>query len=247
MKLKKTIVPTICVLTVLSGGMYLNNYKESIDKYKIEVEKTNREFLEDMNTRYSELDKFKIQLDQQLKDIDEERNKLENEKELYKKERNRRLSVSYNADDISAVSNIRADELAMLLNNDNMRELTPYIVEAEQKYGVNAIFLTGLIANESGWNSSTRAKTQNNLTGYAVYSRGASGKSFSSKRESIMVTADLIKNKYLTSTGEHYNGKSIYDVNKKYCQDNGKANYSWANTINSISYKISEDYAKKIR
>lgn len=43
-------------------------------------------------------------------------------------------------------------------------------VEAEKKYGVNAFFMAGIVALESGFATSRRAIEDNNLTGYEVYS-----------------------------------------------------------------------------
>lgn len=125
----------------------------------------------------------------------------------------------------------------MALQDTELYKLIPYFIEAEETYGVNVFALIGLVANESSWGTSTRAVNDNNLTGYAVYSVNSRGKVFSSKRESILETARMLKTDYLDPEGIWFNGKSLWDVNKKYCVTPGNE-YKWANTINKISYKL---------
>lgn len=108
-------------------------------------------------------------------------------------------------------------------------------MKAEETYGVNAIFLMALTAQESAWGTSNRAKNQNNLSGFEVYSAGAKGASFGSKGESIMATAKLISESYINSDGEHYNGTSVDSVNIKYCPDDGGY---WSRSITQIANKL---------
>lgn len=107
-------------------------------------------------------------------------------------------------------------------------------VKAEKKYGVNALFLAGIVAQESGWGKSERAKYQNNLSGYAVYSRGAIGAYFNDWESSIMATAKLISEDYLNESGKYYTGKSSRAVNTHYCQVDGKADYTWSEQVDKI-------------
>lgn len=124
----------------------------------------------------------------------------------------------------------------MALKGTELYDLIPHFIEAENTYGVNAFALIGLVANESGWGTSERAKRDNNLTGYAVYSSSSKGRKFKSKRESILETARLLKETYLTPGGECYNGVSLWNVNERYCVD--VIPYQWSDIINQIAHKL---------
>ena len=101
-----------------------------------------------------------------------------------------------------------------MLKGTKLEGIEQALLNAEKEYNVNAIFLTSIVANESGWGTSKRAQTQNNLTGYAVYHDLSRGTTFSSKDQCIYGTAKLLANNYLNPNGKYYNGTSIYDVNK---------------------------------
>ena len=139
------------------------------------------------------------------------------------------------ANNLLEKSNATVNDMTVALFGTGLEEVAYAYVKAEKEWGVNAIFLASLTAEESGWGRSNRAINQNNLSGYAVYSAGASGRSFSSKEESIMETAKLICQQYLKPTGAYYNGISIYDVNIKYCPNDGG---TWSKNISSIAYSL---------
>ena len=84
---------------------------------------------------------------------------------------------------------------------------------------------------------SDRAKNDNNLSGYAVYNNSAKGAKFDTKHDSIMATAKLLRDYYLTPDGECFNGYSVVDVNKKYCflQDGETIDFNWATQVTSIA------------
>lgn len=121
------------------------------------------------------------------------------------------------------------------MKGTGLEGLGSWYLKAEQVYGVNAIFLVALTAQESTWGTSNRAVTQNNLSGYAVYSDSAEGATFDSKGESIMDTAKLIGEKYINPDGEYYNGTSVASVNIRYCPgDRGH----WSSSITKIAYDL---------
>lgn len=121
------------------------------------------------------------------------------------------------------------------MKGTGLEGLGSWYLKAEQTYGVNAIFLMALTAQESAWGRSNRAITQNNLSGFEVYSAGAEGASFGSKGESIMATAELIGEKYINPNGEYYNGVSVASVNIRYCPDDGG---HWSSNITQIAYDL---------
>lgn len=123
------------------------------------------------------------------------------------------------------------------LKGTGLEGLGSWYLEAEQTYGVNAIFLMALTAQESAWGTSNRARTQNNLSGFEVYSDSAEGAYFSSKGESIMTTAKLIGEKYISPNGKYYNGTSVASVNIEYCPNDGG---HWSKSITKIAYQLLE-------
>ena len=92
---------------------------------------------------------------------------------------------------------------------------------AEQKYGVNGIFIAAIGIHESGWGTSYLAKEKNNLFGYRAYDRDPinSAQDFESYESAINVVAEALSKNYLTPTGSFYNGTTIESVNKKYASD----------------------------
>lgn len=160
-----------------------------------------------------------------------ERERVEKLKALEeeKKRSSKTSNPHYNKYNLTQVSNVSYDKLYSELKNTKLASLTSAFIEAEEKYGVNALFLTSVIALESGWGGSARAIKDNNLSGYAIYSRGSSY-SFLSKEECILETARLLGEDYLNPKGKYYNGTSVYDVNKKY-----SASSDWSSKVDRIA------------
>ena len=78
---------------------------------------------------------------------------------------------------------------------------------AEEKYGVNALFLCAVAALESGWGK--YCFRPNNIFGW-------SGKDFENKAECIDFVASKIAEHYLSESGKYYNGKTVSGVNVFY-------------------------------
>ena len=158
-----------------------------------------------------------------------------------------KLPVGYYSNDLTRKSNVNTLEMKEVLENAPRRTLAKYakdFVEAEQAYGINAFVLAAIVAEESGWGTSELAKSQNNLTGFAVYNSKTRGSSFSSGGESIMLTAKLLKENYLTPNANNYHGRSIQAVNKDYCLNEAgtKTDYNWSRNIDSIANDLEEIY-----
>lgn len=167
-------------------------------------------------------------LDKTQKELDEKSKKL---KDLTGK-------VFYNPNDLTKKSHATVSQLEKALAGTALSHLAPTFVEAEKTYGVNALFLIGLVANESAWGTSSRAKYDNNMTGYAVYTSASRGGVFNSKHESIMLTAKLLREHYLDENGTYYNGKSLWAVNRRYSREGNSTNTHWSKTINSIAQDL---------
>lgn len=136
-------------------------------------------------------------------------------------------SVNFNPDDITQPTSIKEKQLEILFKSnstyENLIGLEKAFVDAEEKYGVNAIFLLGIVGQESGFGKSRRAIEDNNLTGYAIYNNN-SEKQFDSKSEGITKTAKLLKENYIDKSL-----KDIYSIGSVYCP-----NDEWAEPILEI-------------
>lgn len=232
------ILSSFIIATVFSLNDEIKKLKDNNSCYEIQLEeiKTSLNKSEEENRelkeQIEELDKSNNDLKEELENTTEEYNRVN---DLYQKELQ---SVNFNEDNLLEKSNITSNKLRVVLKNTGLQGLEEAYIEAEKEYGVNAIFLVALTAEESGWGRSNRAISQNNLSGFAVYSSGSKGATFSSKTNNILETAKLLKNQYLTAGGSYYSGLSIYSVNSKYCPDDGG---KWANNISSIANKIESD------
>jgi len=204
--------------TANSENHVLEQKYKSVDKdYRIALSNVNK--LEQKGLEYTA----------KIDGLTKEKTALQNEKEALAKEVKRLSAIpTMNSSNVASASNVTSEGLTVALKGTGLENLAPSFVEAEKTYDVNAIFLTSLIALESYWGNSDRAKYQNNLSGYAVYNNTAPGRTFGSKHESVMETAKLLRNNYINQ-GLH----SVSAINNKYSADNG-----WTNKIVSIASDI---------
>lgn len=143
--------------------------------------------------------------------------------------------VTFNPDDVTLPSNATVYHMQKALYNTELYDLSEAYVVCEREYGINAIALASLTIEETEWGTSQRAVRDNNMSGYAVYSDASKGVIFSSRSLSLIKTAELLRNDYLTEGAKYYNGLSIADVNTKYCYgDDGEPDYDWSKSITSI-------------
>lgn len=140
--------------------------------------------------------------------------------------------LSLNELDLRELSNISTEEMENALQDTNMCELAPIIVEVEEIYNVNALMFASIVALESGWNNSNRALNDNNLTGYAIYSDDSEF-TFDSVEDNLYATARLLDDDYLTEDGKYFNGRSIEDIGKKYSADP-----LWSSKVSDIANRL---------
>lgn len=172
------------------------------------------------------------------KELEDNYNKLLEDYNILKGDYEEEIKpISFNPLNLWEKSNATEGKMKKALKDTNLSEVSHVYIEAERIWGVNAIFLASLTAEESGWGSSHRALNQNNLSGFGVYSTGSEGVTFSSWEESIMKTAELICNNYLKSEGIYHNGITIYDVNISYCPNDGG---KWSENISNIAFELVE-------
>jgi beta-N-acetylglucosaminidase len=244
---KTKVIGAILAPMVLLGGVYnVHSYNQLHSEYKetksevVEAYKhveTLDGQIKELEEKYKTVTTDNTELEEKVNKLGKEKEELISAEEELRNE-NEELKgfieevthlPKWNPDNVTSPSHTSEIGLSLALKGTGLEGLESSFIEAEKAYGINALFLTSLIAQESGWGESNRAKTQNNLSGYAVYSDSAEGKTFSSKHESIMATASLLRKNYVDSDGRH----SIHAINKKYSADP-----KWASHITTIANKL---------
>lgn len=188
-----------------------------------------KNYRNEMNEKVQAYEKYKIE---EQKRIEAEQERLRQEElerqRLAEIEANR--VVTYNPYNLLEPSNITREEAYIMLEGTALQTLSNAYVYMEELYGVNAIYLMSLSAEESGWGRSQLAITHNNIGGI----KSSNGwMYFSDWGECLDYKARLLKNQYLSENGDYFNGYSIWNVNIKYCEQN-----TWADNINSIAYGL---------
>lgn len=111
-----------------------------------------------------------------------------------------------------------------------LKELAGVFLEAEEKTGVNALFLAAVAALESGWGESKAAREKNNLFGWT----GQNGyQQFESRKDCILTVAQRLRDLYLTPGGRYFHGYTVEAVNRCY---NGRP--EWETAIVGIMENI---------
>ena len=131
-----------------------------------------------------------------------------------------RSTTTYTAKDLNRFISSKTDSSSKLINTGQ------YFINAQEKYGVNALLALGIAINESGWGKSNIAQTKNNLFGMNAVdsSPGESANYYKSVELSINEFA-----KYYISRGyadpadwRYYGGflgNKINGANVKYASD----------------------------
>lgn len=213
-----------------------NKYEDAlmqIEELNSQIKEQQSE-IQNTNDLYNQIINEKQEIESRLSETTEELENARRDIEKYTR-------VTYfNEYDLTQRSYASIVHMKKALKDTELQRVASSFVEAEETYGVNAYFLAAIAALESSWGTSSRAIYQNNLTGHAVYNNSASGTYFSSWHESIMVTAKMLKENYLSYDGIHYNGLSTVDVNKKYCflEDSITIDYNWSSKVNSIAHSL---------
>ena len=142
------------------------------------------------------------------------------------------LKPTFNTYDVTKPSHVTSEDFYRILSQTRMVDVAWVFPYAEKNYGINALFLAGLVALESGWGTSNRAVYHNNMTGYNIKS-DSDIYTFESRADSILTTAELLATHYIPQNGKYHQGVSIWDINKSYC-----ASSDWADKIHAIAKKL---------
>lgn len=130
-----------------------------------------------------------------------------------------------NETDLRTKSNISIEEYQKMLENTALYEIAESLYNAEQKFGVNGLYLMGLACLESSYGNSNFAKNRNNIFGWnAVDSNPGKASYFTSKSECVMFVAEKLSYNYLSEDGCYFEGYTAKDIDKHYCTDKQHAN-----------------------
>lgn len=228
--------------------------REANDKEYIKVDTPKDKLIKERNEKLEELEQQRKAEEERIRKEQEELARLEAERlEKERLEQERKNKVGVNLDNLLEPSNIKAEELYevfMLMDKPEMAQLSWALVDSEYYTGLNCIFMAGLVAQESAWNTSYRAVNQNNVTGFSVYNSNARGSYFNSKYDCIVQTAEWIKKEYLSPNGVYFmGGYTSYHVNLKYCFNEAgtEPDMNWSKSINNISKTIQSYYHKYVK
>lgn len=108
------------------------------------------------------------------------------------------------------LANLRPDTTGFFEQNSDI------IYDLCEKYEINEIFFCGLIAAESGWKIASNHRNTNNFV--SMMSRGKLIR-YATPEEGLEAAAKLLHNSYLTEGGSYYYGKTLSDVQIRYCPD----------------------------
>lgn len=234
MNLKKHLMIYICLLFMVFSFSILSRYStvlgENLSLNNIDNEIVNNEELENLKIEYEKLQAIR-----------------RNEEMV---EANRVEGVTYLRENVTVISGITEEEMKEVLINTTgsktMTHLANAFVEAEKKYDVNAFFMAGIVALESGFATSRRALEDNNLTGYEVYSDTSEGRLFSSHQESVLHTARHLSKNYLKEDAMYYNGLSVDAIQLMYCPDE-EEDKRWEEKVDYLSSNFLKTYDNLFR
>lgn len=129
----------------------------------------------------------------------------------------------------SAMKSIRSDHM--------LSDALDAIVAAENKHGINALFIAAHAATETGWGHSLMARTKNNLFGFnAVDSNPGRANVYPSKAASVEHYSQFLMDNYLQPGGRYFNGATPHGVMVRYASAGDRA----ANTIVQIMNSFAE-------
>lgn len=121
-----------------------------------------------------------------------------------------------------STSGLTAEQINQYLNGRGvMAGLGQSFVDAEAKYGINAIFGIAQAALESGWGTSIIAKNKHNLFGMNAYDKDPYGSAavYATPEESVNDWAAFMKKNYLTPGGVYYSGATLTGISRHYASD----------------------------
>ena len=132
--------------------------------------------------------------------------------------------------DLTKTSGVSKEDFKILMTNLKVdrsgffEKNSDIIYDLCKKYELNEIFFCGLIAAESGWNIASNHRNTHNYI--SMMSKGKLIR-YSSDEEGLEAAAKLLHNNYLTKGGSCYSGKTLANVQKRFCPNSS----TWVNLV----------------
>ncbi|MDA1526908.1 S-layer homology domain-containing protein [Bacillus cereus group sp. TH260-2LC] len=141
--------------------------------------------------------------------------------------------------DVTLPSNVTAQEIDNFIKE--WHPDSPLIgtgkdfIQAQNEYGVSALYLAAHAILESGYGKSEIAYRKHNLFGLKAFDWEpfANAKYLPSYAQSISYNADYVRKNYLEEGADHFHGYTLPAMNEKYATDKG-----WAGKIANIMERI---------
>ena len=134
---------------------------------------------------------------------------------------------------LNARTNVSASDLRKITAGTELEGIEDALVAAENRYGVNSIFILSVAIHEYGWGSSYLARSRNNLFGICAFDSNVdAASSFSSKAECVDYFARLMSKEYFPE-----GRTTLTSINAIYASSGSWASNvydSMANIINRI-------------
>ncbi|HET7580154.1 MAG TPA: glucosaminidase domain-containing protein, partial [Bacillales bacterium] len=149
--------------------------------------------------------------------------------------------TSYDAADLNRYvkQNIPSDYKQAMGGDGPLARLGKYFIQAQNKYGVNALYLFAHAIHESAWGSSKIAQEKHNLFGLHATDTDTydNATGFKSYQACINYAAKYVANKYQDPEGAYYYGAMLGNkqsgMNVKYASDP-----FWGQKIAGYMYRI---------
>ena len=158
---------------------------------------------------------------------------------ISEKSRTQKLYSTLNPNmDLTKPSGLTLEDYKKILSNNYLdvfkiiEDNAENFYNAEQKYGINGVFLASIAIHESAWGTSFIARDKKNLFGFGAYDRDPYGmaNTFDDYSKGIDDVAKYLVKNYLNkagtpiydgeiATGIYYNEPTLAGVNTKYCTD----------------------------
>ena len=152
-----------------------------------------------------------------------------------------RSQTNYSSSELNSMINERTN------SDSKMRDIGVYLVNNQNTYGVNALIMTGIAANESAWGSSNISQTKNNLFGLNAIdsSPGESANYYSDVETCIKEFAETYMSKrYLRSGYTYYKGGFLGNkasgINVHYASDP-----YWGEKAANVAWSLDNNNGKK--
>ncbi|MDU3410161.1 glucosaminidase domain-containing protein [Clostridium sp.] len=219
---KSRILCTLLSVMLLTPLVRVNAVEIPVSKPRKEVESDRN-----LSLRNYEIE----QVEELIKAEFEKRKEIEARELEEQKKIEEQSKPHFNSYDVTGLSNLSKEQTYQMLEGTELITLVDAFYWYEQEYNVNLIFIASIVALESSWGRSSLAISHNNLTGYI----GRSGQyySFNNWGESLEETFRLIGDEYTKEEGLFYNGKSVWDINQKYCELS-----SWTDKVITIANEL---------